>query len=79
MTGKATYGIDIKIPGMVYAAVARCPFFEGSIGSVDAAKALEIKGVESVQVIDNWVAVVADNTWSAIKGRDALQIVWEGT
>ncbi len=79
VTGKATYGIDIKIPGMVYAAVARCPFFEGSIGSVDAAKALEIKGVESVQVIDNWVAVVADNTWSAIKGRDALQIVWEGT
>lgn len=78
VTGNATYGIDIKIPGMLYAAVARCPFFNGSIRSVDDSKALELKGVQSVQIIDNWIAVVADNTWTAIKGRDALQIVWEG-
>lgn len=78
VTGKAVYGIDVKIPGMYYAAIARCPQFEGSIKSFDASQALELKGVESVQVIDNWIAVVADNTWTAIKGRDALKIEWEG-
>ena len=78
LTGKATYGIDVKIPGMFYAAVARCPYFNGSIGGFDGSKALEMKGVKSVQVIENWIAVVADNTWAAIKGRDALQVDWEG-
>ena len=78
ITGNATYGIDVKIPGMLYAAVARCPYFSGSIKSFDGSKALNLKGVQSVQVIDNWIAVVADNTWAAIKGRDVLQIEWDG-
>lgn len=77
ITGKAIYGLDIKIPGMVFAALARCPYFKGSIESFDASKALELKGINSVQVIDNWIAVVADNTWTAIKGRDALDIAWQ--
>ena len=78
VTGNAIYGFDVKIPGMLYAAVARCPYFSGSIKSFDDSKAFDIKGVQSVHVIDNWIAVVADNTWAAIKGRDALQIEWEG-
>jgi len=78
VTGNANYGIDVKIPGMLYAAVARCPYFSGSIKNFDGSKALNLKGVQSVQVIDNWIAVVADNTWAAIKGRDALQIEWDG-
>jgi len=76
--GKAIYGMDVKLPGMLYAAIARCPVFRGSIGSFDGSKALEINGVKSVQVIDNWIAVVAENTWAAIKGRDSLEITWQG-
>jgi isoquinoline 1-oxidoreductase beta subunit len=78
VTGKATYGIDIKLPGMLYAAIARSPVFGGSIASFDNSKALEIAHVTAVHVIDNWIAVVAENTWAAIKGRDALEITWEG-
>lgn len=79
VTGHATYGLDIKIPGMCYAALARCPYFKGSIESFDSSKTLELKGVQSVQVIENWIAVVADNTWSALQGRDSLEIVWQGS
>lgn len=78
VTGKAVYGIDVRVPGMLYATVARCPTFGGSVGSFDSSKTLEVKGVQSVQLIESGIAVVADNSWSAIKGREALQIVWEG-
>jgi isoquinoline 1-oxidoreductase beta subunit len=78
ITGKATYGIDVKLPGMLSAAIARSPVYGGSITSVDNSKALAIPHVTAVHVIDNWIAVVAENTWAAIKGRDALQITWEG-
>jgi isoquinoline 1-oxidoreductase beta subunit len=78
ITGKTVYGMDVKLPGMLYAAIARCPNFSGSIANFDGSKAFDINGVHSVQVIDNWIAVVAENTWTAIKGRDALEISWEG-
>jgi isoquinoline 1-oxidoreductase beta subunit len=78
VTGKAIYGLDKKLPGMLYAAIARCPVFGGSIGNFDGSKALKINGVKSVQVMDKGIAVVAENTWAAIKGRDALEISWQG-
>ena len=78
VTGRAKYGIDTKLPDMVYATIARCPFPDGSLGSFDDSRALEVRGVKSVLAIDNWVAVVAENTWAAIKGRDALEVQWEG-
>ena len=78
VTGKAKYGMDIRLEGMQYAAIARSPVFGGSIASYDDAKALEVPGVQSIQVIDNWIAVVAENTWGAIQGRDALEIEWQG-
>jgi len=78
ITGKAIYGFDVKLPGMQYAALARPPVFGSTIGSFDGSKALEVNGVKSVQVLDNWIAVVAENTWGALKGREALDITWDG-
>jgi isoquinoline 1-oxidoreductase beta subunit len=78
ITGKAIYGFDVKLPGMLYAAIARPPVFNSTISSFDGSKALEVDGVKSVQVIDNWIAVVADKTWGALKGRETLEVVWEG-
>ena len=78
ITGKAAYGMDVKIPGMLYAAIARSPVFDGSIANFDGSTALDVPGVKAVQVIDNWIAVVAENTWAAIKGRDSLEVNWQG-
>ncbi len=70
--GSATFGIDVRLPGMLYAVVARCPVFGGKVASFDATKAKAVPGVKSVVQISNGVAVVADNTWSAMQGRNAL-------
>jgi CO/xanthine dehydrogenase Mo-binding subunit len=75
--GKAVYGFDIKLPGMSYAAIARCPVFGGNLASFDSSKAEAIVGVQQVLELSNKVVVLADNTWAAIKGRDALEITWE--
>lgn len=76
VTGKALYGSDIKLPGMLYATLARCPVFGGSVASYDDSKTLQVRGVHSVHEIDGTVAVVAETTWAAIKGRQALEITW---
>ncbi|MGZ6144024.1 MAG: molybdopterin cofactor-binding domain-containing protein, partial [Myxococcales bacterium] len=78
ITGKAKYGIDIQLPGLRTAVVARAPVFGAKVKSLDASKAKAIKGVEQVLQIPTGVAVVATNFWSAKQGRDALQIEWEG-
>jgi len=62
---------------MQYAVVARCPVFGGKVRSVDDSKAKGIRGVKQVLQISTGVAVVADNTWSAMEGRRALEIAWE--
>ena len=77
VTGRALFGSDIKLPNMLYATIARCPVFGGSVASYDDSKALQLKGVHSVHEIDGQVAVVAENTWAAIKGREALVITWD--
>jgi isoquinoline 1-oxidoreductase beta subunit len=78
ITGKARYGMDVRLPGMLYAAIARSPVFGGTIAAYDDNAALQVPGVKSVQVIGDWIAVVAEHTWGALKGRDALEIEWVG-
>src|ERR1700691_563486 len=77
-TGKMTYGIDIKLPGMLNAAVKACPVFGGKLKSYDEAKVTGMKGVKKVvQVNDYTVAVVADTWWHAKTALEALPIVWD--
>ena len=75
--GSAQFGIDVRRPGMVYAVVARCPVFGGKVKSFDAAKAKAVPGVKLVVQISGGVAVVADNTWSAMQGRRVLDVQWD--
>ncbi len=74
--GSAGFGIDKRLPGMLYATVVRCPVFGGKPASFDATKAKAIPGVRDVIQISSGIAVVADNTWTAFQGRKALAIKW---
>ncbi len=88
VNGRAVYGADVHFDGMLFAAVARPRVYGGKVKSVDDSAALKVPGVIKVMPIDSrplpsefqplgGVAVVASNTWAAIKGRDALRIEWE--
>jgi isoquinoline 1-oxidoreductase subunit beta len=77
VSGKATFGLDIKRPGMLYASLERCPVFGGKVASFDATKAKAMAGVKDVVQISNGVAVLADNTWAAGEARKALSIKWD--
>ena len=90
VSGRVRYGIDASLPGMVYAVIERCPFFEGRLKSFDDSAAKKIRGVIAVVPIgasaagelitaslSAGVAVVAENTWAALQGRKALKIEWE--
>ncbi len=87
-TGKAQYGIDTRLDGMVYAVVARPPVLGGTVKSYDDAETLKVPGVLKVVAIDptpvpakfqplGGIAVVATNTWAAIRGREQLKITWD--
>ena len=76
VAGKATFGIDVKVPGMLTAVVARCPVFGGSVASFTATRARAVPGVRHVIQIPSGVAVIADGYWAAKQGRDALNIRW---
>ncbi|MBR1268486.1 xanthine dehydrogenase family protein molybdopterin-binding subunit [Bradyrhizobium sp. AUGA SZCCT0222] len=77
-TGKMMYGIDVKLPGMLNAALKDCPVFGGKLKSYDEAKVMGMKGVKKVvRVNDSTVAVVADTWWHAKTALDALPIVWD--
>jgi len=75
--GTAVYTQDFKLPGMLTALVAHPPRFGGKVRSFDAAKAKAISGVVDVVAIPQGVAVLANDFWSAKKGRDALAIDWD--
>ncbi len=75
--GSALFGMDVMVPGMLYAVVARCPVFGGKVKSFDASKAKTVPGVKHVVEISEGVAVVADSTWNAMQGRKALAVVWD--
>lgn len=76
ITGAAQFGIDARLPGMRYAMVQACPVFNGTLGAVDDKAARQVAGVRQVVRIRDAVAVVADNTWAARKGLEALRITW---
>ncbi len=77
ISGKAIFGIDVSVSGMLTAVIARPPVFGGKVRSFDAARALAVPGVKKVVAVDAGVAVAADGFWPALKGRELLQIVWE--
>jgi isoquinoline 1-oxidoreductase subunit beta len=77
VNGRAQFGIDARIPGMVYAVIERCPVFGGKVASFDATKAKAVPGVKDVVQISRGVAVVADNTWAAMQGRRVLSVQWD--
>lgn len=85
VNGSAQFGIDVRVPEMLFAVVARCPTFGGKVAKFESAKAKATAGVLHVFEIPalgrdmftaGGVAVVADSTWSAVRGRDALEISW---
>lgn len=77
-TGKLIYGSDLKLPGMLLAAVQQCPVFGGKVKSFDAAKVKDMPGVRHVlQVGDNTVCVVGDTWWQAKTALDALPVEWD--
>ena len=78
LTGKAPYSIDVRLPGMLYAAVKACPVHGGKVKSFDAAKIAGNKGVKHVvQVGESAVGVVADSWWQAKTALEALPIAWD--
>ncbi|GAB4042495.1 xanthine dehydrogenase family protein molybdopterin-binding subunit [Spirosoma jeollabukense] len=85
VSGKATFGIDASVAGMVYASVERCPVFGSKLVSFDAAQTLKVKGVRQAVKIERvvgknryeGVAVIADNYWAALQGRKALNVKWD--
>jgi len=87
VTGKTTFGLDARPKGMLVAVIARCPLRGGKVKTFDASAARLVPGVKEVIDFDlpdmdpresiHGIAVVAENTWAAIKGRDALKITWD--
>lgn len=75
--GSARFGIDTRIPGMRFAALARSPVFGGKPARVEDSRARQVPGVRDVIQLRTGVAVVADSTWAAFEGRDALRITWD--
>ncbi len=87
-TGKAVYGLDVKVPGMLYASVEHCPTIGGTLISYDAAETLKVPGVREVVSLPlasaspgfgslGGLAVVAENTWAAFQGREKLIAEWD--
>jgi len=91
--GTAKFGIDVRVPGMLFAVIARCPYFGGKLQSFDASAARAMPGVRAIFSVAQMsefnaklginpnvaggVAVVAGSTWAAIQARNALKITWD--
>lgn len=86
--GKAVYGSDARLPGMLHASIERSPVLGGTLKSYDDRETLKVKGVLRTVVIDaaappygfqalGGIAVLADSSWAALKGREQLKVVWE--
>jgi isoquinoline 1-oxidoreductase beta subunit len=75
--GSAKFGIDIRVPGMLFASIEKSPVFGGKVVTFDATKAKAVPGVRDVIQLDVGIAVVADSTWAAFEGRKALTITWD--
>ncbi|HXZ14358.1 MAG TPA: xanthine dehydrogenase family protein molybdopterin-binding subunit [Candidatus Sulfotelmatobacter sp.] len=76
-SGKGIFGIDVSLPGMMTAVVARAPSFGAKLKTFDPAPAMAVQGVRKVTQVPTGVAVIADGFWAAKRGRDALHIEWD--
>jgi isoquinoline 1-oxidoreductase beta subunit len=88
VTGKSRFGLDVEMPNMRFAIIARSPYLNGFVESIDDIEARKVSGVldvfriegpkmgEPYRILADGVAVIADSTWAAIKGREALKIIW---
>jgi isoquinoline 1-oxidoreductase beta subunit len=83
VTGQATFGLDVRLPGMLFAAVQMCPMLSGTAASMDTKGALALKGVSKVVPLDAWgggtagLAVVGQTTWHARQGVQAVKVQWQ--
>ncbi|MGZ3819761.1 MAG: molybdopterin cofactor-binding domain-containing protein [Mucilaginibacter sp.] len=85
VSGRAVFGIDAEVPGMLYASIERCPVIGSKLVSYDDKDALKIKGVQHIIKVERvffknkymGVAVLADNYWAALQGRKALKVEWD--
>ena len=83
VTGQAQFGLDVRLPGMLFAAVKMSPILGGSAASTDTKAALALKGVSKVVPLDAWgggtagLAVVGQSTWHARQGAEAVQVQWQ--
>src|ERR1700690_31595 len=77
VNGTAEFGLDVHLPGMLTAVVARPPVFGGKVVKVDASEAMKIAGVKTVEQVPSGVAVIAEGFWPAKLGRDKLHIEWD--
>ncbi|MCE2782543.1 molybdopterin cofactor-binding domain-containing protein [Limnohabitans sp.] len=83
VTGQATFGLDVRLPGMLFAAVQMCPMLGGTAASMDTKDALALKGISKVVPLDAWgggtagLAVVGQTTWHARQGAQAIQVQWQ--
>ena len=77
VTGKPIFGIDVRVPNMLYAAIVQSPVFGGTPKSYDEAKIRGSKGVRQIVALPNAVAVVADSWWQAKQAADALPVTWD--
>lgn len=87
--GQSNYGINVDLPGMVYASIEKCPVYKGKLVSFDDTEAMKVSGVQKVMAmpilepaddsnhVQEGVVVIADSTWAAFKGRKALDVKWE--
>ena len=75
--GTAEFGIDVELPGMLYASIEQCPVIGGKVKSVDSSKAKGMPGVVDVVQINDGVAVVAKSYWQAKKARESLKVEWD--
>ncbi len=75
--GSAIYGIDVRLPGMLYAALVQCPVFGGSPQTFDASAVLNRRGIKKVVSGPDFVAVVADNWWRAQQAVKSLKVAWD--
>ncbi len=87
-SGRGTFGFDAQMPGMVYASIERSPVLGGKLKKYDDQEARKVRGVRQVVTLEDFkppilfkalggVAVIADNTWAAMKGREKLKVEWE--
>src|SRR5262249_27037158 len=77
VSGKPIYAIDVRLPGMLYAALAQCPVFKGRLKSVDETAIAGMRVVHQIVRFDDAVAVVADGWWQARTALDALPVTWD--